>query len=211
MVSKRAVHVAIFRSMFHRQERVEEDIPVSWEHLVEHLVREAKHETTAYYGCDGSTDERNYPGFDYADKRIQSRLSRQVYHAKLFHAFNRLGLTVAEIESVATWWGSLYNRTRFEKSAGYKIRDTTEDDIPTEEELVRQQLAEAERRQMKEQEYEASTASQRMTLESILKSASGDGGIEYRAWIQARGSSRMASYSSRRPYSGTIYPNLPYL
>jgi len=140
----------------------------SWEHLVENLVSELKHERNAYYGSEGSEQERAYPGLDYTNPKIRYRLVRWPHHQKLFRAFDALDLSNSEIESVAVWWGTAKNKRLYEAQTGEMIRDTIADEIPSEDQL---DLAERKAREERQhQEFLAYTL-QQAELEIMIKSA----------------------------------------
>ncbi|KAK2742500.1 hypothetical protein FQN57_005391 [Myotisia sp. PD_48] len=97
-------------------------------HISKYLVPEVRFETTLFYGALDSIEAR-YPGLDYSYPPHRMRLSRFPYHRRLFRAFDELRLTPAEIESLCRWEGTRSARIRYERDAGIRVRDTTEDDI----------------------------------------------------------------------------------
>jgi len=140
----------------------------SWDHVVEELVSELKHERNAYYGTEGSEEEKAYPGFSYTNPKIQVRLSRWPCHSQFIKAMNSLNLSTIEIESIATWWGTNRHRQLYEEQIGHKIRDTLDDEIPTEEEYEKASREAQRRKQFQDM---MAYSIQQTELESFLKSS----------------------------------------
>ena len=136
MGNKKPVQVLVF-AQFRRRSQDE----ITWEHLVHQFVCELRKEVGAFYGNEGSDQEKQYPGFDYKDSKTRARLSRWPFHNKLFRAFEILNVTDGEIDSLVNWWGTVKEREEYERQVGHKIRDTTGDDIPTLEELLKLESA----------------------------------------------------------------------
>jgi hypothetical protein len=93
-------------------------------HLSKNLVGEVRIETATFYGSL-DTIEARYPGLNYAHAPHRKRLGRFPHHAKLFRAFDELGLTESEILGFCRWEGTLWARERYERDEGVKVRDTT--------------------------------------------------------------------------------------
>lgn len=165
MVNKRPINQTIFRAMYRRSPNPELS---SWDYVVEELVSELKHERNAYYGTEGSEEEKAYPGFDYTNSKIQARLIRWPSHSLFFKALNSLNLSTVELDSVTTWWGTAKHRRLYEEQMGHKIRDTLDDEIPTEEEFER---AKREAQQRKEFQDMMAYTFQQTELESFIKSS----------------------------------------
>lgn len=85
-------------------------------------------ETANFYGSL-DTIEARYPGLNYAFAPHRKRLGRFPHHRKLFDAFDRLGLTNAEIQGFCRWEGTLWARERYERDEGVKVVDTTGSEI----------------------------------------------------------------------------------
>lgn len=97
-------------------------------HLQRHLVNEVRLEVTHFYG-EITTVEAKYPGLDYTYAPHRKRLAQFPHHARLFRAFDELGLTSSEIVGLCRWEGTLWARERYERDEGIKVVDTTGDDI----------------------------------------------------------------------------------
>ncbi|KAK6438253.1 hypothetical protein LTR95_005546 [Oleoguttula sp. CCFEE 5521] len=97
-------------------------------HLSQHLVPEVRLEVATFYGDLNSTEAR-YPGLNYCHPPHRARLARFKHHARLFKAFNELGLTYQEIQDFCCWEGTRWARERFERDEGLKVRDTTGEEI----------------------------------------------------------------------------------
>ncbi|KAF2737158.1 hypothetical protein EJ04DRAFT_420474, partial [Polyplosphaeria fusca] len=97
-------------------------------HLSKNLVGEVRIETATFYGSL-DTIEARYPGLNYAYAPHRKRLGRFPHHAKLFRAFDELGLTESEILGFCRWEGTLWARERYERDEGVKVRDTTGSEI----------------------------------------------------------------------------------
>ncbi|KAF3932822.1 hypothetical protein ABW19_dt0208746 [Dactylella cylindrospora] len=132
MVGRRQIHQAIHSRMMKRN--ADDDV-VQWDQIVQTLVNELRHEVASFYGNEGSDLEKQYPGFDYLDEKIRSRLSRWPWHRSFFKAIDYLGLSDSEIDSVVNWWGTLKERRAYEARTGTIVQDTTGDDIPTWEQV----------------------------------------------------------------------------
>jgi hypothetical protein len=89
-----------------------------------YLVPEVRLETASFYGNLDSL-EAMYPGLDYTSAPHRTRLGRFTWHRRLFHVFDRLGLTDAEIHRITKWEGTLWARQRYEKDRNVTIKDTT--------------------------------------------------------------------------------------
>lgn len=93
-------------------------------HLAKHLVAEVRIETQRFYG-GLETVEARYPGLNYSHSPHRKRLGRFPHHARLFRAFDDLGLTENEIGMLCRWEGTLWARQRYERDEGIKVVDTT--------------------------------------------------------------------------------------
>lgn len=93
-------------------------------HLAKNLVAEVRIETQRFYG-GLETVEARYPGLNYSYPPHRKRLSRFEHHAKLFKAFDELGLTEHEIGMLCRWEGTLWARQRYERDEGTTVVDTT--------------------------------------------------------------------------------------
>ena len=97
-------------------------------HLAKHLVAEVRIETQRFYG-GLETVEARYPGLNYSHPPHRKRLSRFPHHARLFRAFDELGLTEHEIGMLCRWEGTLWARQRYERDEGITVLDTTGSEI----------------------------------------------------------------------------------
>lgn len=97
-------------------------------HLSKNLVGEVRIETATFYGSL-DTIEARYPGLNYSHPPHRKRLGRFPHHARLFKAFDELGLTETEIASLCRWEGTLWARQRYERDEGIKVLDTTGNEI----------------------------------------------------------------------------------
>lgn len=97
-------------------------------HLSKNLVGEVRIETATFYGSLDTTEAR-YPGLNYAYPPHRKRLGRFPHHARLFQAFDNLGLTESEILGFCRWEGTLWARERYERDEGVKVQDTTGNEI----------------------------------------------------------------------------------
>ncbi|GME37319.1 hypothetical protein GTA08_BOTSDO09896 [Neofusicoccum parvum] len=97
-------------------------------HLSKNLVGEVRIETATFYGSL-DTIEARYPGLNYSHPPHRKRLGRFPHHARLFRAFDELGLTETEIASLCRWEGTLWARQRYERDEGIKVLDTTGNEI----------------------------------------------------------------------------------
>jgi len=97
-------------------------------HLSKNLVGEVRVETATFYGSLDTTEAR-YPGLNYAYGPHRKRLGRFPHHARLFEAFDTLGLTESEILGFCRWEGTLWARERYERDEGVKVQDTTGNEI----------------------------------------------------------------------------------
>jgi hypothetical protein len=93
-------------------------------YLAKHLVAEVRIETQRFYG-GLETVEARYPGLNYSHSPHRKRLGRFPHHARLFRAFDELGLTEHEIGMLCRWEGTLWARQRYERDEGIKVVDTT--------------------------------------------------------------------------------------
>ncbi|KAF2493994.1 hypothetical protein BU16DRAFT_61473 [Lophium mytilinum] len=93
-------------------------------HLSKNLVGEVRIETATFYGSL-DTIEARYPGLNYSHPPHRKRLGRFAHHARLFRAFDDLGLTEHEIQGFCRWEGTLWARERYERDEGVKVHDTT--------------------------------------------------------------------------------------
>jgi hypothetical protein len=93
-------------------------------HLSKNLVGEVRIETATFYGSL-DTIEARYPGLNYSHPPHRKRLGRFPHHARLFRAFDALGLTEHEIQGFCRWEGTLWARERYERDEGVKVHDTT--------------------------------------------------------------------------------------
>lgn len=122
-----------------------EDIRSWAQHVRDNLVPEARYETTQYYGQD-RTYEVKLPGLDYTYFPHRRRLSRFPHHRQLFKALEKLGLTNWEIYELCNWDCTLWQKNRYLRdhpSLKY-VRDTTGEDLPTWEEVHRQEVEHAD-------------------------------------------------------------------
>ncbi|KAF2758656.1 hypothetical protein EJ05DRAFT_360588 [Pseudovirgaria hyperparasitica] len=97
-------------------------------HLSKNLVGEVRIETATFYGSLDSVEAR-YPGLNYSHPPHRKRLGRFPHHARLFQAFDELGLTPSEIAGFCRWEGTLWARERYERDEGIKVMDTTAQEI----------------------------------------------------------------------------------
>lgn len=100
------------------------DPPSFSAHLSKNLVCEVRIETANFYGSL-DTIEARYPGLNYAFQPHRKRLGRFPHHKRLFEAFDKLGLTAAEIQGFCRWEGTLWARERYERDEGVRVVDTT--------------------------------------------------------------------------------------
>jgi hypothetical protein len=92
--------------------------------LIRYLILEVRVETHRFYG-NLDTTEAKYPGLNYAHAPHRRRLGRFPHHARLFRAFDALGLTTYEISELCKWEGTLWARQRYEREEGLRVEDTT--------------------------------------------------------------------------------------
>jgi hypothetical protein len=97
-------------------------------HLIRNLITEVRIETQRFYG-GLDTIEAKYPGLNYSHNPHRKRLSRFPHHARLFRAFDDLGLTPYEIGQLCKWEGTLWARQRYERDEGVVVRDTAGEEI----------------------------------------------------------------------------------
>ncbi|KAF2401606.1 hypothetical protein EJ06DRAFT_455432, partial [Trichodelitschia bisporula] len=97
-------------------------------HLAKNLVAEVRIETQRFYG-GLETVEARYPGLNYSHPPHRKRLARFPHHARLFAAFDTLGLTEHEIAQLCRWEGTLWARQRYERDEGITVADTTGTEI----------------------------------------------------------------------------------
>ena len=104
------------------------DPPDFSQHLIRHLITEVRIETHRFYG-GLETIEAKYPGLNYVHPPHRKRLSQFAHHARLFRAFDELGLTAYEIGELCKWEGTLWARQRYERDEGVRVLDTTGNEI----------------------------------------------------------------------------------
>ena len=94
--------------------------PATFDQFVnEVLESEIRAEIAEWYNCHTSEElEEVYPGWDYADSNVRMRLSRYKGHNRLFKAFDKLGLSAHEINSVVTWHGTRWELEDWEAETG---------------------------------------------------------------------------------------------
>jgi hypothetical protein len=97
--------------------------------LIRYLILEVRVETHRFYG-NLDTIEAKYPGLNYAHAPHRRRLGRFPHHARLFRAFDALGLTAYEIAELCKWEGTLWARQRYEREENIRVEDTTGNEIP---------------------------------------------------------------------------------
>lgn len=105
-----------------------QDPPDFSQFLIRHLITEVRIETQRFYG-GLDTIEAKYPGLNYSHPPHRKRLSRFSNHARLFTAFDDLGLTAHEISELCKWEGTLWARQRYERDERIKVTDTTANEI----------------------------------------------------------------------------------
>jgi hypothetical protein len=105
-----------------------QDPPDFSQYLIRHLITEVRIETQRFYG-GLDTIEAKYPGLNYSHPPHRKRLARFQNHARLFRAFDELGLTGHEISELCKWEGTLWARQRYERDEGIKVIDTTGNEI----------------------------------------------------------------------------------
>jgi hypothetical protein len=126
----RPIDQLVFEQMFSHKGLRQND-PQNFGTLRErHLIVEVRQEVHFFYG-HLDTQEAKYPGLDYTNKTHRIRLGRWPWHRRLFRAFDALGLTAAEINSLTKWEGTKWAKERFEREQGITIRDTTADCMGT--------------------------------------------------------------------------------
>lgn len=122
MHRKQPISVLVYNQLFPHPRP---DDPSSFSaHLSKNLVGEVRIETATFYGSL-DTIEARYPGLNYSHLPHRKRLGRFPHHARLFQAFDALGLTESEIAGFCRWEGTLWARERYERDEGVKVRDTT--------------------------------------------------------------------------------------
>jgi hypothetical protein len=126
MHRKNPISVLVYNTLFPTPSPT--DPPSFSAHLSKNLVGEVRIETANFYGSL-DTIEARYPGLNYAFAPHRKRLGRFPHHRKLFEAFDRLGLTNAEIQGFCRWEGTLWARERYERDEGCKVVDTTGSEI----------------------------------------------------------------------------------
>jgi len=114
----------VYKTLFPRP--TAKDPPSFAQHVTRNIVPEVRLETTNFYGALDCV-EAQYPGLDYSYSPHRQRLWRFPWHRKLLRAFDELGLTSSEINTICQWEGTLSAKEKYEKDAGRKIRDTTMD------------------------------------------------------------------------------------
>jgi hypothetical protein len=122
MHRKNPISVLVYNTLFPTPTPT--DPPSFSAHLSKNLVGEVRIETANFYGSL-DTIEARYPGLNYAFTPHRKRLGRFPHHRRLFDAFDRLGLTEAEIQGFCRWEGTLWARERYERDEGVKVVDTT--------------------------------------------------------------------------------------
>lgn len=122
MHRKNPISVLVYNTLFPQPSPT--DPPSFSAHLSKNLVGEVRIETANFYGSL-DTIEARYPGLNYAFTPHRKRLGRFPHHRRLFDAFDRLGLTEAEIQGFCRWEGTLWARERYERDEGVKVIDTT--------------------------------------------------------------------------------------
>ncbi|KAH7079844.1 hypothetical protein BKA63DRAFT_229502 [Paraphoma chrysanthemicola] len=122
MHRKNPISVLVYNSLF--PQPAPTDPPSFSAHLSKNLVGEVRIETANFYGSL-DTIEARYPGLNYAFAPHRKRLGRFPHHKRLFEAFDRLGLTEAEIQGFCRWEGTLWARERYERDEGVRVVDTT--------------------------------------------------------------------------------------
>jgi hypothetical protein len=126
MHRKNPISVLVYNALFPTPAPT--DPPSFSAHLSKNLVGEVRIETANFYGSL-DTIEARYPGLNYAFTPHRKRLGRFPHHKRLFDAFDRLGLTEAEIQGFCRWEGTLWARERYERDEGVKVVDTTGKEI----------------------------------------------------------------------------------
>lgn len=122
MHRKNPISVLVYNTLFPTPSPT--DPPSFSAHLSKNLVGEVRIETANFYGSL-DTIEARYPGLNYAFQPHRKRLGRFPHHKRLFEAFDKLGLTEAEIQGFCRWEGTLWARERYERDEGVKVVDTT--------------------------------------------------------------------------------------
>lgn len=122
MHRKNPIGVLVYNALFPTPAPT--DPPSFSAHLSKNLVGEVRIETANFYGSL-DTIEARYPGLNYAFSPHRKRLGRFPHHKRLFDAFDRLGLTEAEIQGFCRWEGTLWARERYERDEGVRVVDTT--------------------------------------------------------------------------------------
>ncbi|KAH7344263.1 hypothetical protein BKA66DRAFT_386067, partial [Pyrenochaeta sp. MPI-SDFR-AT-0127] len=122
MHRKSPISVLVYNTLFPTPSPT--DPPSFSAHLSKNLVGEVRIETANFYGSL-DTIEARYPGLNYAFQPHRKRLGRFPHHRRLFEAFDRLGLTEAEIQGFCRWEGTLWARERYERDEGVRVVDTT--------------------------------------------------------------------------------------
>lgn len=122
MHRKNPISVLVYNTLFPQPSPT--DPPSFSAHLSKNLVGEVRIETANFYGSL-DTIEARYPGLNYAFVPHRKRLGRFPHHRRLFDAFDRLGLTEAEIQGFCRWEGTLWARERYERDEGVRVVDTT--------------------------------------------------------------------------------------
>lgn len=122
MHRKNPISVLVYNGLFPTPSPT--DPPSFSAHLSKNLVGEVRIETANFYGSL-DTIEARYPGLNYAFAPHRKRLGRFPHHRRLFEAFDRLGLTEAEIQGFCRWEGTLWARERYERDEGVRVVDTT--------------------------------------------------------------------------------------
>lgn len=122
MHRKNPISVLVYNTLFPTPSPT--DPPSFSAHLSKNLVGEVRIETANFYGSL-DTIEARYPGLNYAFAPHRKRLGRFPHHRRLFEAFDRLGLTEAEIQGFCRWEGTLWARERYERDEGVRVVDTT--------------------------------------------------------------------------------------
>ncbi|KAF2128196.1 hypothetical protein P153DRAFT_358304 [Dothidotthia symphoricarpi CBS 119687] len=126
MHRKTPISVLVYNNLFPTPSPT--DPPSFSAHLSKNLVGEVRIETANFYGSL-DTIEARYPGLNYAHGPHRKRLGRFQHHARLFAAFDSLGLTNSEIQAFCRWEGTLWARERYERDEGVRVTDTTGTEI----------------------------------------------------------------------------------
>lgn len=144
------------------------------------LILEVRRETHNFYG-HLDTPEAKYPGLDYTNPIHRIRLSRWMFHRRLFRAFDALRLTPAEISRLARWEGTKWAKERYEQEQGVRIRDTTADGFPNYADPDDPYAAPPQRAEAESDEADARAAPARRNAGAGRAEGEEEGGEEARA------------------------------